>query len=92
MENQLVRPTPTFNGSALIVNLLALSRLLNDVVNAIIHPCSYHYTIPPCRGQFLYAIQNLDLIDFVGIIYRTIIFYIVDPSNSMLHYLYLDIK
>lgn len=53
----------------------------------IIHLLFQLHIVPPYKGHFLYVILNGESIDLIGMIYRTIIFQIVAPSSSTIHYL-----
>lgn len=86
MVNKLAGLDHTYNGSTLVVNKDAHNCCLINVISAIIHQHSHHHTIPPCIEHFLYAILSGETIDVASMIYRTIIFCTIAPTNSSLQY------
>lgn len=75
MANHLVGPGQTYGRDFLKVNKKAPSQCFNDIMNFVIHPCSYLSFVTECRGYFLYDIFNSETIDLASMIYKKTMFF-----------------
>lgn len=86
MADKLVKQCHTYGGSALTINKDALGHRLNDIMSVVIHPYTHRSTIIECKGYFICIILNGEIIDLIGMIYKTNISHSTSRTLSYLYY------
>lgn len=85
MENFLTGSNYYYNGYSLSLSVNIPYHHLSDIVSIIVHPCTHLTSMNASCGHFL----NGETINYIGMIYKIVIFWSIAHSLCTLHYHYL---